>query len=739
MQASFRARVHAALASEQLATALERALGSFRERRAAALPHDEFRQLQVEVRARRAAAIDRLPELVEQFTASARAVGAHVHLASTAAEACQIIGDLAAARGARLVVKSKSMATEEVGLNAALEARGVEVVETDLGEWILQLMGDHPSHLIAPAIHHTREEVAALLSRVVGEPLPADTATLVQVARRVLREKFVSADVGISGANLAIAESGTIVLVTNEGNGRLVTTLPPVHVALFGVDKLVATLDDALAVLKALPPSATGQRISTYVSFITGPSRSADIELTLATGVHGPGEVHYVLLDNGRWAMRDDPRFREALQCIRCAACANVCPSYQVVGGHVFGHIYTGPIGLMLTAFHHGLEHAAGPQSLCLGCNACETVCPAGIPLPRQIMDLRQMAVEKQGLPAPKALALRALADPPTLRRAAGLARLAARFAPGDVRFVRQAPFIGHLLRYRSLPRPPERALVERLAGSAEDGLARFAAAPVAALAAPAAGRTVGYFAGCITDWLYPRTGEQAVEVLRACGAAVVVPVGQSCCGLPALNAGDAATARRMARQTIVTLEATPAELIVSGAPSCVVAITQDYPRLLADEPQWRARAERLADGRVVDLTTFLTRHAPLPAGALAAGPCRRVTYHDACQSHNCLGLRAEPRYLIADVLGHELVEMADASVCCGFGGTFSFDYPEVAARILRRKLDHACATGAEIIAADNPGCLMHLRGGVDAERRPVRVAHVVELIAERLAMPGGA
>ncbi len=327
-------------------------------------------------------ALDNLPELVHQFTEEAEAVGAQIHTARTPEEACQIILNIAKAREAKLIVKSKSMVTEEIHLNHAIEEAGIRVVETDLGEYIIQLAGDTPSHLIAPAIHVTRERVAELLSEAAGEELPAEVEPLVRVARNLLRDDFVNADIGISGANIGIADTGTLVIVENEGNGRLVTTLPPVHIAILGVEKIVQNLDDATDILKVLPRSGTGQKITSYVSYITGPSRTADIELTLATGVHGPEEVHIVLLDNGRWESREDPDFREALQCIRCGACSNVCPPYQVVGGHVFGHIYTGPIGLIMTAMHHGLEHAAGPQSLCVSCNACEMVCPAEIPIP---------------------------------------------------------------------------------------------------------------------------------------------------------------------------------------------------------------------------------------------------------------------------------------------------------------------------------------------------------------------
>ena len=422
------------------------------------------------------------------------------------------------------MVKGKSMVSEEVGLNAYLEAQGLKVVETDLGEWIIQLAGEHPSHLLAPALHKTREQIAVLLNQATGEPAdPDNIEAMVKIARRALRQSFIDADIGVTGVNFAMADTGTIAIVTNEGNDRLVATLPPVHIAMLGVEKIVADLDDANAILKLLSRSATGQQQSVYVSYITGPSRTADIELSLTIGVHGPQELHLVLLDNGRLAMRDDPDFREALQCIRCAACANVCPAYQAVGA-VFGHIYTGPIGLMLTAFHHGLEHAAGPQSLCVSCNACETVCPVGIPLARQILTLRQRVVDQQGLPRIKSEVLRRVAEPSELdrwtRRMAGMQRP---FVKG--RFVERLPVNNDMVKWRSLPALADRPLRDRLATLPLTPI--NPSHPVLGRSG-AAGLHIAYFAGCMTDRLYPEMGEAVIKVLRACGARRQLPARRS-------------------------------------------------------------------------------------------------------------------------------------------------------------------------------------------------------------------
>jgi len=722
----FRERLDAALASESLPVALDRSLGLFRKRRLAAFADDEFPRIQRELHRLKADAISRLPELVEQFTREAESVGTVVHHAATIEEARQVVGGIARRHGARLAVKTKSMVTEEIGLNEYLGRLGVEVIETDLGEWIVQLAHDRPSHLIAPAIHWTREQVAALFSKEVGRELSPEVTQLVAIARERLREAFIRADLGISGANIAIASTGSLVIVTNEGNADLTTTLPPVHVAVVGIEKIVPTLGDATRILEVLARNATGQKFSTYVGMITGPSRTADIELTLTTGVHGPKEVHVVLLDNGRWAARDDPDLREALHCIKCGACANVCPPYSVVGGHAFGHVYTGPIGLVMTAIHFGLDEAGPPQSLCAACNTCETVCPVGIPIPRQILDVRQRYVEKKGLPLKK----RALIAGLTNERLQSLGRLAQAPFVGEDDLIRRLPLAAGLTSWRSLPAlatPPLRA---RLADRAE----RFVAPACPPLAgSQAVGLRVAYFPGCLTDRLTPTTGEAAIKLLDALGCATRLPLGWQCCGLVASNAGDRAWAQRLARQTITALEAGGGDYVVSTSASCVAMITQDYLHLFRNDPSWQERARALG-ARVLDFTHFLGDVARLPAASLAAQPSScAITYHDSCQSSNCLGLRDQPRRLLADVAGLELREMADSAVCCGFGGSFSIEHPRVAKRLLRRKLEHAQETRAALLVADNPGCLMHLGGGIAAAGLPLRARHLVEVLADLL------
>jgi iron-sulfur cluster protein len=722
---AFKNRVAERLHAPGLQTALKRSLPPLRERRNAAMAGLDFEASRQDLKAMKMAALERLPELIQQFQAEAEKVGTHVHFAATADDLNRIVGEICSGHQARLVVKGKSMVTEETYLNQYLEARGVTVVETDLGEWIVQLAHEHPSHLIAPAIHKRREDVAALFSKALGRPIPSDIPTLVATARQALRESFIKADVGITGANVAIAETGGILLVENEGNGRLTSTLPPVHIACLGIEKIVPTLEDAFKVLRLLSKSGTGQKQTSYVNIITGPSRSADIEMTITQGVHGPKELHFILLDNNRNAMRLDPDFKEALACIRCGACSNVCPPFEAVSGHVFGHVYTGAIGLVVTPFHHGMDKGVEPNSLCVQCNACETVCPVAIPLPRQILEQRQRGVEQMGLPGWKRTMLRLWSEPSRLFPLLALAKIGQLpFAWGG--FLRGIP-AGEGRRLPALARHPLR---ERLA--ALDGSGPVIQIPPTRLGGPSL--CVSLFATCLIDRLSPRMGEAIVDLVRARGFAVHFARDQWCCGLVASNAGDRPTAQKMARDTIAALERAEGDYIISGSSSCTVAITQDYPWLLRQDPDWKARAERLG-ARMLSFSSFLEKVLVPEPGWFRPSTPLGVTYHDACQSKNSLGIGAEPRRILTECLGYQLVEMDEPGFCCGFGGTFSLEYPDVSGRILSWKIEHIRQTGAEVVVTDNPGCLMQLRGGIEAAglSNQVRVAHLAELMAERL------
>ncbi len=331
--------------------------------------------------------IAHLDYYLHEFAENARAQGVHVHFADTAAEAVKLVLDIAAMNEAKSVVKSKSMVTEELHLNHAMEAAGMEAIETDLGEYIIQLAHEAPSHIIIPAIHKNKRQIAALLSEDAGETLPPETPVLAGFARKKLREKFLRADIGMTGCNFAIAETGSMVLFENEGNARMVTTVPKTQITLMGMERIIPSWADLEVMATLLPRSATGQKLTVYMSGITGPRRREDAD--------GPDEMHIVIIDNGRSLQLGDPEFQELLNCIRCGACLNVCPVYRHIGGHAYGGTYSGPIGAVLSPALNKdsaeWNDVANASSLC---GACYEACPVKIPLHEMLVYLRRRKVE---------------------------------------------------------------------------------------------------------------------------------------------------------------------------------------------------------------------------------------------------------------------------------------------------------------------------------------------------------
>jgi L-lactate dehydrogenase complex protein LldF len=388
---TFGENAKAALADTQLRGALRHATSLFgKHRLEAARSLSNWEDLRTQARAIKDEVLLHLDRHLETFTANAEKRGAVVHWARDAAEANEIICRLARERNARTIVKSKSMTTEETHLNDALEAEGMQVVETDLGEYIIQLAHETPSHIIAPAIHKTKGQIAELFTLTLGMPPTDDVAQLTSTARATLRDRFAAADVGISGVNFGIAETGTIVIVENEGNIRLTTSLPRVHIAVMGIEKVIPRFADLDIFLKLLPRSGTGQRLTTYQSFITGTKRDASDE--------GPEELHIVILDNGRSRMLAHPVTRQSLACIRCGACLNACPVYQQVGGHAYGSVYPGPIGAVITPQLVGIEKTSQLPYASSLCGACREVCPVKIDIPRLLLHLRaEIATSPKG------------------------------------------------------------------------------------------------------------------------------------------------------------------------------------------------------------------------------------------------------------------------------------------------------------------------------------------------------
>jgi L-lactate dehydrogenase complex protein LldF len=390
---TFGANARTALGDMQLRGALKNATSLFGKRRlAAAAGLDNWEELRTKARGIKDEVLLHLDRYLEEFVGNAERCGAQVHWARNASEANHIVCLLAKERGAGKIVKSKSMVTEEIRLNAAIEAEGLEVIETDLGEYIIQLAGEAPSHIIVPAIHKTKKQIAELFTAKLGIEPTDDVDQLTSAARRVLRQRFATADIGISGVNFGVAETGTILILENEGNVRFTTSVPNVHIAVMGIEKILPRFADLDVFLKLLPRSGTGQQLTTYQSLITGTKRRIEDE--------GPDEVHIVLLDNGRSRMLAHPVTRQALACIRCGACLNACPVYQQIGGHAYGSVYPGPIGAVITPQLIGLAKAAQLPYASSLCGACREVCPVKIDIPRLLLHLRGEITElSSGLP----------------------------------------------------------------------------------------------------------------------------------------------------------------------------------------------------------------------------------------------------------------------------------------------------------------------------------------------------
>jgi L-lactate dehydrogenase complex protein LldF len=446
----FKSRAREKLADRNLQSALNKLQGNFVRGRAQRVAEmDNFDAIRDAASAIRDRVLGRLAAYLEEFERNAKARGAEVHWAETHEDVNRIVCELARRYGVRKAVKSKSMVTEECALNDALEAAGIEVVETDLGEYILQLAKELPSHIVAPVVHKTRDEVSDLFEKKHHTPRKTDIADLTREARDRLRGHFTSADMGISGANFAIAETGSTLIVTNEGNGRMVTTLPRVHVAITGIEKILPTLEDVATLMRLLPPHGTGQSISNYISVTTGVKGQGEHD--------GPEHFHIILLDGGRTRLVGT-ELQPMLRCIRCGACMNHCPVYQSVGGHAYGWVYPGPMGSVLTPAYVGLENALDLPNAATMCNQCGVVCPVKIPLPDLMRKLREQQFSRKLKPWTERAAFGAWSwvarRPAIYALAAAIGARVLALMGGRDGLVHRIPFAGGWTAGRDIPAP---------------------------------------------------------------------------------------------------------------------------------------------------------------------------------------------------------------------------------------------------------------------------------------------
>lgn len=760
----YRDRVDNSLDNQFLRSAMDKFAVAYRSSRKKAFTGIDTDGLIAEVAAIKKSAIQNCEEQFRQFKSVAEKNGIHVHWASTAQEANKIIAKIAKETSSKIVIKSKSMTAEETHLNRWLEQEGLEVTETDLGEWIVQLRHEGPSHMVMPAIHLSRFQVAELFKGVTGREQDSEIEKLVKVARKELREKFFKADMAITGANFAVANTGTIGIVTNEGNARLATTLPKVHVALVGIDKLLPTIRDALTVVKVLPRNATGQQITSYVTWITGPSEYKGINSNHSdssinnsdkgANPSGKREMHIVFLDNGRKKIAQDPDFSQVLQCVRCGACANVCPVYRMVGGHTMGYIYIGAIGLITTYFFHGAENAKNLVQNCTNCGACKAVCAAGIDLPRLIKEVHARIQDEHGHPLKSIMLGRVLKDRELFHSLLRAASVVQKPFTGGTPYLRHLPLIFFKEHnFRTLPAivkvPFRHRWKEHIWESIQNGVQRLENTKITTTTddnkrekttivkgADESKRTlrVGIFSGCVQDFVYPEQLEAGLKVIAYSGVDITLefPMGQSCCGLPALMMGEKEAARDVALQNVTAFAKYDFDYVITLCASCASHLKHAVPSLLGNN------GREFAD-KVLPFSQFINRIVNSETDSIEKeekekpfiSP-KKVTWHSPCHLCRGLGIKDDPKKLI-ERTGHPFVQAKEEETCCGFGGSFSANFPAISREILTRKLDDAQNTGAELLVTECPGCVMQLRGGALNQKRDLKVIHLAELLSSKL------
>lgn len=624
--------------------------------------------------------ISQLDENLKRFKKAAEEAGVHVHLAEDGEAAVRIVTDLLRMAGGKRIIKAKSMTSEEIELRQQLERIGFEVVETDLGERIIQLANQRPSHLVAPALHMTVEEITELFSKKLNMTIPPDPGRITAVARESLRPTFLKADVGITGANFAIADSGAIVLVSNEGNARLVTALPHLLISLLGVEKIVGNTSDTFTLLQALILSGAARKLTSYVTIVRGGSKLAQ------TGVLQ--EQHYVIIDNGRSKMRADSEFREALYCLRCGACMDACPTFRLVGGHVFGHIYPGPIGIPWTEYTATPDAAGEFAPLCISCGLCQRACPENIDIPFLIAQVKERYTNRHGQ----------LSINKTLCNYEAFVSIASTLAP-----------ISNFLLSRRLFRRVLQGLLGLDARRPFPSFTRRTFKKWFRLHTSVGSAQVAYFIDTYADMCEPEIGKAVIGLLEYNDCKVTLPE-QVGSGIPAFLYGDMKRTKHAAEFNVPRL----AEAIrngcevISSEPTATYCLKELYPRLM------RSDEAELVAAHSFDLFDYLLKlHREGKLKAFPKSNNSPVAYYPPCHTRSVYGKSNAMEFLRLVGIDARPVRY---NTCCGIAGTFGFKKgPEgydVSMAIGETLFERLRAMGLNQVVTESSVCKMQIEHG---------------------------
>lgn len=693
-----------ALADPAVQQGLKKAVANLKEKRPQAFEGKNFSQIQKELKHLKQTNLENLKDNLQLFKHNAEKNGMIVIETRGKEDTCKIILEILHKYSAKKLVKSKSLVSDEIDLNGYLASYSIQAIETDLGEWLVQLAGEKPSHLTGPAIHMSRERAAEVINKTFQTNLSSDPKEITAFARKKLREEFLSADAGLTGANILVAETGSVIVVSNEGNARLVSSLPPVHIVITTPEKLVKSLEDAAKILDILPKSATGQNITSYVSIVSAPSKTADIEKELVVGVHGPKEVYVIIMDGNRKKMAGHPIFSEALQCLKCGACLDMCPVYQNVGGHVFGRSYFGGIGAILTAFIENIDAAEDLNKLCAGCGICKNICPVHIDIPKMNLALREHFFSHAPLSLSKESIIKTLFSnkgifETSLSAAALFNKLI--FARKEHISALPGPLSG-FTGFRTLPNFARKSLKQLL--KEQKILQDYDAGK----------KNVVFFSGCLIERFYPHFGVQAIDLLQKAGYNVLYPESQTCCGVPALYSGDRNDFEKFIQENskaFKDFQKFKPEAIITLCPSCTSAITSQ---------------PLLKDVEVYDIsrliyTKYLTKN-------LKHKELKNITYHPSCHHSVDEAGQTYTHKLLTSLYSNAFVVYSDMYNCCGAAGSYALEFPDISERIIQNKINNILASKAETIVLDCPGCYMQFDGYIRKQSLELDLRFISEI-----------